>query len=233
MGCGGATHNTRYLIQACLWVFSNLMQTYTTRIRLFSLNLLRSWHHQVGKIDWDLHCYPFRKSFKFLNPLGQWSCVLLLSWIYTLGLEDFFKHYRFECIFQYNWKLLYSWHCMSCSSDPNVSDLHPKMSAVSQMTVILFLRKFILKISSGTSLVIQWLKDCGSTAGGTGSILGQGSCMSRGTGSLPPQRKNPKVWWRHVRIPQTCFQHQLVYLEPEIYFYYTTYCLPTLIHPNT
>lgn len=115
------------------------------RIRLFSLNLLRSWHHQVGRVDWDLHCYLFRKSFKFSNPLGQWSCVLLLSWIYTLGLEDSLKHYRFKCIFQYNWKLLYSWHCISCSSDPDVSDLHPKMSVVSQMTVILFLKEICFK----------------------------------------------------------------------------------------
>ena len=58
------------------------------------------------------------------------------------------------------------------------------MRLKSQMTLI---------TSPGTSLAVQWLKLCASTAGGLGSISGQGTKILHATQCGQKQKKKEKV----------------------------------------
>jgi len=55
---------------------------------------------------------------------------------------------------------------------------------VERLTVIIWIRESAVKTraSRGTSLVVQWLRLCAPNAGGTGSVLGQGTKISHAEG---------------------------------------------------
>ena len=51
---------------------------------------------------------------------------------------------------------------------------------VERLTVIILIHESAVetRATRGTSLVVQWLRLCASNAGGTGSVLGQGTKIS-------------------------------------------------------